>query len=107
MRPAKSVVRRAGGGALMPADPRPHVPLTPAQIAEVDRIAATHRWSRSRALAVLVEEAIEARTRPPVYVDPLADANGNRHHMDGSRCTDAYCRRAHAIPLAAKVPHAE
>lgn len=46
----------------MPAD-RPNVPLTPAQIAEVDRIAATHRWSRSRALAVLVEEAIDTRER--------------------------------------------
>ena len=47
----------------MPADLRPRTPLTPAQLAEVDRLAAEHRWSRSRTLAVLVEEAIDQRER--------------------------------------------
>lgn len=42
---------------------RHQVPLTTTTMAEVDRIAATHRWSRSRALAVLVEEAIDTRER--------------------------------------------
>lgn len=41
----------------MPAD-RPNVPLTPAQLAEVDRLAAEHRWSRARTLAVLVERGL-------------------------------------------------
>lgn len=49
----------------MPADLRPRTPLTPAQLAEVDRLAAEHRWSRSRTLAVLVEEAIGQRKRSP------------------------------------------
>jgi hypothetical protein len=35
---------------------------------------------------------------PAPYVDPLADEQGNRHHLSGSRCVDPYCRRAHAIP---------
>jgi len=40
---------------------RHQTPLTPAQLAEVDRLAAEHRWSRSRTLAVLVEEALATR----------------------------------------------
>ena len=56
-------------------------------LAEVDRLTA---------------EMTEAR-KPFAYADPLADANGNRHHKDGSRCTDAYCRRAHALPVAVNV----
>jgi len=72
---------------------------------EIGALAAKERRTVSAMVAVLLAEAIKARTCPPVYVDPLADANGNRHHKDGSRCTDAYCRSAHAIPLAAKVPN--
>ena len=41
---------------------------------------------------------------PAPYVDPLADEAGNRHHKDGSRCTDAYFRRAHALPMRHKEP---
>lgn len=48
------------------ANPRPHTPLTPAQLAEVKRLATAERRSVGNMLAVLVGEALAARIRPPV-----------------------------------------
>lgn len=60
----------------------------------------------ARALAAAEARGFERgrAAGPAPYVDPLADEAGNRHHKDGSRCTDAYCRRAHALPMRHKEP---